>query len=84
MVDLLQRVFKDKVATPAWQAKLHQIHPCHGTQLSDDPANVAEEWAYTAKILDLMPPPTLSQAITPMAEKELKPATGPTPADVAL
>lgn len=53
--------FQRQIATPAGQEKLHQIHPGHGTQLNDDPAKVAEEWAYTAKILDLMPPPTLSR-----------------------
>lgn len=70
MVSLLQKVFKDKVATPAWQEKLHQILPSYGTQLNDDPAKVAEEWAYTAKILQLMPPPAISEIATPIAEKE--------------
>ncbi|UVL38186.1 malate dehydrogenase (quinone) [Pseudomonas sp. B21-040] len=85
MVSLLQKVFKDKVATPAWQEKLHQILPSYGTQLNNDPAKVAEEWAYTAKILELMPPPAISQVATPMAEKEEnKPAKEKAPADIAL
>ena len=85
MVSLLQTVFKDKVATPAWQEKLHQILPSYGTQLNNDPAKVAEEWAYTAKILELMPPPAISQVATPMAEKEEnKPAKEKAPADMAL
>jgi malate dehydrogenase (quinone) len=85
MVSLLQTVFKDKVATPAWQEKLHQILPSYGTQLNNDPAKVAEEWAYTAKILELMPPPAISQVATPMAEKEEnKPAKEKAPADIAL
>jgi malate dehydrogenase (quinone) len=85
MVSLLQTVFKDKVATPAWQEKLHQILPSYGTQLNNDPVKVAEEWAYTAKILELMPPPEISQVATPMAEKEEnKPAKEKAPADIAL
>jgi malate dehydrogenase (quinone) len=85
MVSLLQKVFKDKVATPAWQEKLHQILPSYGTQLNDDPAKVAEEWAYTAKILQLMPPPEISQVATPMAEKEQgAPVKEKAPADMAL
>lgn len=85
MVSLLQKVFKDKVATPAWQEKLHQILPSYGTQLNDDPTKVAEEWAYTAKILELMPPPTISQVATPIAEKEDgKPMKEKASSDMAL
>ena len=62
MLSVLQKVFKDKVATPEWQAKLHQIVPNYGTQLNNDPAKVAEEWAYTAKILQLPTPPVIGQA----------------------
>lgn len=85
MVSLLQTVFKDKVATPAWQEKLHQILPSYGTQLNDDPAKVAEEWAYTAKVLELMPPPAISQAATPIDEKqEATPKHEQAAADLAL
>ncbi|MGY2440054.1 MULTISPECIES: malate dehydrogenase (quinone) [Pseudomonas] len=68
MLSVLQKVFKDKVATPEWQAKLHQIVPSYGTQLNNDPAKVAEEWAYTAKILQLPTPPVIGQAAAPAAE----------------
>ncbi|ANH98763.1 malate dehydrogenase (quinone) [Pseudomonas koreensis] len=71
MLSVLQKVFKDKVATPEWQAKLHQIVPSYGTQLNSDPAKVAQEWAYTAKILELPTPPVIGQAApaAPAAEK---------------
>ncbi|WP_440972837.1 malate dehydrogenase (quinone) [Pseudomonas koreensis] len=71
MLSVLQKVFKDKVATPEWQAKLHQIVPSYGTQLNSDPAKVAQEWAYTAKILELPTPPVIGQAapVAPAAEK---------------
>ncbi|MFJ2682188.1 malate dehydrogenase (quinone) [Pseudomonas sp. NPDC087342] len=73
MLTVLQKVFKDQVASPAWQEKLHQIVPSYGTQLNNDPAKVAEEWAYTAKVLQLTPPPAIPQLTAP--------AAAPAPAD---
>jgi malate dehydrogenase (quinone) len=67
MLTVLQKVFKDKVATPAWQEKLHQIVPSYGTQLNVSPEKVAEEWAYTAKVLELTPPPAIGQVVAPAA-----------------
>ena len=67
MLTVLQKVFKDKVATPAWQEKLRQIVPSYGTQLNSNPAKVAEEWAYTAKVLELTPPPVIGQVAAPAA-----------------
>lgn len=64
---MLQKVFKDKVATPAWQEKLHQIVPSYGTQLNGSPEKVAQEWAYTAKVLQLTPPPAIGQVAAPVA-----------------
>ena len=75
MLTVLQKVFKDQVATPAWQEKLHQIVPSYGTQLNGNPAKVAEEWAYTAKVLQLTPPPAIPQLAAP--------AAAPAPADAA-
>jgi malate dehydrogenase (quinone) len=67
MLTVLQKVFKDKVASPAWQEKLHQIVPSYGTQLNNSPAKVAEEWAYTSKVLELTPPPAIGQVAAPAA-----------------
>ncbi|MGF6108988.1 malate dehydrogenase (quinone) [Pseudomonas frederiksbergensis] len=67
MLTVLQKVFKDQVASPAWQEKLHQIVPSYGTQLNGSPEKVAEEWAYTAKVLQLTPPPVIPQAAAPVA-----------------
>ncbi|MHC8407836.1 malate dehydrogenase (quinone) [Pseudomonas sp. TMB3-21] len=67
MLTVLQKVFKDKVASPAWQEKLHQIVPSYGTQLNGNPEKVAQEWAYTAKVLELTPPPAIGQAVAPAA-----------------
>ncbi|CAH0170204.1 malate dehydrogenase (quinone) [Pseudomonas frederiksbergensis] len=70
MLTVLQKVFKDKVATPAWQEKLHQIVPSYGTQLNSSPEKVAQEWAYTAKVLELTPPPVIGQVAAPAAPAE--------------
>lgn len=47
------------VASPAWQAKLHQIIPSYGTRLNDDPDRVYEAWKYTSGVLKLAPPPDI-------------------------
>ncbi|MBO9536523.1 malate dehydrogenase (quinone) [Herbaspirillum sp.] len=60
MLSVLEKVFKDKVATPAWQAKIRQIVPSYGTKLNDHPDQVAKEWAYTSDVLQLAPPPAIA------------------------
>ena len=77
MLTVLQKVFKDKVATPAWQEKLHQIVPSYGTKLNDSPEAVAKEWAYTAGVLQLTPPPAIPQRSAPTATEAAKPAAEP-------
>jgi len=62
MLSVLEKVFKDKVATPEWQAKLHQIVPSYGTKLNSDPARVQQEWNYTAEVLQLATPPVATGA----------------------
>ncbi len=65
MLSVLEKVFKDKVATPEWQAKLHQIVPSYGTKLNSDPARVQQEWNYTAEVLQLATPPVAPAPRTP-------------------
>ena len=86
MLTVLETVFKDKVASPEWQAKLHQIVPSYGTKLNGDPDRVAKEWAYTAEVLQLTPPPAIPAAThtaTP-SDAQAKPAPGNPAADMAL
>ncbi|WP_024681231.1 malate dehydrogenase (quinone) [Pseudomonas syringae] len=83
MLGVLEKVFKDKVATPEWQAKLRQIVPSYGTKLNNNPDRVAEEWAYTAEVLQLTPPPPVNKAgaaPTPAAQ----PAKSNPASDMAL
>ena len=86
MLSVLEKVFKDKVATPAWQEKLHQIVPSYGTKLNDDPARVAQEWAYTSEVLQLTPPPAINPALVPTATPTApaKPLPSNPAADMAL
>ncbi|MFW0754965.1 malate dehydrogenase (quinone) [Pseudomonas sp. H11T01] len=86
MLTVLEKVFKDKVATPAWQEKLHQIVPSYGTQLNGSPERVAQEWAYTAKVLQLDPPPVMGQVVVPQeaATAKPKPQQSNPAADMAL
>ncbi|MCO8164343.1 malate dehydrogenase (quinone) [Pseudomonas sp. 21LCFQ010] len=57
MLDLLGKVFKDQLATPAWQGKIKQIIPSYGFHLNDRPDEVQKTWAYTNEILQLAPAP---------------------------
>ena len=61
MLDVLQKVFAQKVATPEWQAKIRQIVPSFGEKLNDDPEKVAREWAYTSEQLQLPTPPAIDR-----------------------
>jgi malate dehydrogenase (quinone) len=72
MLQVLEKVFARKVATPEWQAKIRAIVPSYGTKLNDDPERVAREWADTSAVLQLPTPPQIDRAV-------LKPvATGST------
>lgn len=81
MLTVLEKVFKDKVATPAWQEKLRQIVPSYGTKLNESPERVAQEWAYTSEVLQLDPPPAIGKPgaavvpAKPAAAHEANPAT---------
>ena len=73
MLEVLNKVFKDKVATPAWQDKFREIVPSYGTHLNDDPQKVMEEWAYTSQILQLTPPPSIDKTVEPGQPKNIDP-----------
>ncbi|WP_462383124.1 malate dehydrogenase (quinone) [Pseudomonas sp. Marseille-QA0892] len=62
MLTVLEKVFKEKVATPEWQDKIRQIVPSYGTKLNDSPEAVQKEWNYTAEVLQLRKPPVIDGA----------------------
>ncbi|OBZ93330.1 malate:quinone oxidoreductase [Pararhizobium polonicum] len=60
MLDVLQKVFAERLATPEWQAKIRTIVPSYGTKLNEDPQALAQEWAKTAERLQLaIAPPAI-------------------------
>jgi malate dehydrogenase (quinone) len=70
MLNVLEKVFAQKVATPEWQAKIRQIVPSYGTKLNDDAQKAYQELVYTSEHLQLTPPPQ------PVAAAEVPAATG--------
>jgi malate dehydrogenase (quinone) len=83
MLTVLEKAFKDKVATPEWQAKIRQIVPSYGTKLNDSPEQVQQSWNYTAEILQLTPPPVINAAAIPPAAKD-KPLESKAARDMVL
>ena len=83
MLTVLEKAFKDKVATPEWQAKIRQIVPSYGTKLNDSPEQVQQSWNYTAEVLQLTPPPVINPAAIPAATKD-KPLESKAARDMAL
>ncbi len=49
----MEKVFKDKVATPEWQAKLKTIIPSYGTKLNGNVDATEQELEYTSRVLQL-------------------------------
>ena len=66
MLNLLKKVFADRLATPAWQERIRAIVPSYGVALNDHPDLLAREWAETAETLNLaVPSPAVHLATTP-------------------
>jgi malate dehydrogenase (quinone) len=83
MLTVLEKAFKDKVATPEWQAKIRQIVPSYGTKLNDSPEQVQQSWNYTAEVLQLTPPPVINPAAIPAATPD-KPLESKAARDMVL
>jgi malate dehydrogenase (quinone) len=64
MLDLMKQVFKDKLATPAWQSRIREMVPSYGTALNASAEKVQQEWTSTSQVLQLAPPPTLDAMTT--------------------
>lgn len=53
MLDLIGKVFKEQVATPAWQAKLKEIVPSYGQKLDGNVALTDKILGETSRVLQL-------------------------------
>lgn len=87
MLHLMEKVFKDKVASPEWQTKLKTIIPSYGTKLNGNVEATEQELQYTSEVLGLKydKPQVSDEAPKP----QLKPQAQPQPeqkavADIAL
>ena len=60
MLELLNRCFKDQLATPEWKDKLMQMIPSYGQKLAETPAlcDQVREWSNT--VLELKKPATVA------------------------
>lgn len=80
-------MFKDKVASPEWQAKLKTIIPSYGTKLNGNVEATEQELQYTSDVLGLKY--DKPQAADEAPKPQLKPQAPPQPeqktvADIAL
>lgn len=55
MLTLLERCFKDKMNTPAWQQKMKQMIPSFGEDLATNSTLLQEARAHTSEVLGLSP-----------------------------
>jgi malate dehydrogenase (quinone) len=87
MLHLMEKVFKDKVSTPEWQAKLKEIIPSYGTELNGNVAATEKELGDTSRVLMLDNPQPKAAEPAPAADNSSAPKKGEEQkqvADVAL
>jgi malate dehydrogenase (quinone) len=53
MLDLLKKVFPNRLSTAGWQAKIREIVPSYGIKLNEHPELLADHWGNTADTLQL-------------------------------
>lgn len=83
MLQLMETVFKEKVQSAAWQAKLKEIVPSYGMRLDGNPAAIEQALAWTSEVLQLHYEPVT--VVDEVPEATLKPLSGDKPmADIAL
>lgn len=82
MLHLMEKVFKEKVASPEWQAKLKTIVPSYRTKLNGNIEATEQELQYTSDVLGLKydKPQVVDEAPKP----QLKPQAQPQPAHKAV
>lgn len=82
MLHLMEKVFKEKVASPEWQAKLKTIVPSYGTKLNGNIEATEQELQYTSDILGLKYDKL--QVVDEAPKPQLKPQVQPQPAHKAV
>ena len=87
MLHLMEKVFKDKVASPEWQAKLKTIIPSYGTKLNGNVEATEQELQYTSEVLGLKydKPQVADEAPKPQLKPQAQPQSEQKAvADIAL
>ncbi|VFS78081.1 Malate:quinone oxidoreductase [Kluyvera cryocrescens] len=51
MLDLLEKVFKEKMQTAEWQQKIRAVVPTYGSTLTENPHLIDQTLAYTSEVL---------------------------------
>ncbi|WP_200916160.1 malate dehydrogenase (quinone) [Sphingomonas sp. Leaf20] len=66
MLDLLKKVFPNRLSSAGWQAKIREIVPSYGIKLNEHPELLADHWDRTAATLQLaVKSPAVHIATTP-------------------
>ncbi|OAT54574.1 malate:quinone oxidoreductase [Kluyvera georgiana ATCC 51603] len=53
MLELMEKVFKDKMQTAEWQTKIRAVVPTYGSTLTENPHLIERTLAYTSEVLGL-------------------------------
>jgi malate:quinone-oxidoreductase len=84
MLQLLEKVFKDKMQTAAWQAKIKAVVPTYGSRLNEHPQAIEETLAHTSEVLGLSYVPVRDADPVPQPQAKPQPVTIKEMADIAL
>lgn len=67
MLQLMEKVFKEKINSAEWQAKLKAIIPSYGTRLDGNAAEIEKALAWTSEVLELRYEPLTEADNVPQA-----------------
>jgi len=86
MLELMEKVFAERFASEAWQAKIKEIIPTFGVSLNNNIEAADEELRYSSEILGLTYDASLIADVTPPVQKPAIVTTGEAKpvADIAL
>lgn len=84
MLELMEKVFKDKMQTAEWQEKIRAVVPTYGSTLTENPHLIEKTLAYTSEVLGLRHEATREADPTPAVQVSSKPVEAKEMADIAL
>ncbi|KAA1051271.1 malate dehydrogenase (quinone) [Pseudocitrobacter sp. 73] len=84
MLQLLEKVFHEKMQTAAWQTKIKAVVPTYGSRLNEHPQAIEETLAHTSEVLELSYVPVRDADPTPQPQTKSQPVVVNEMADIAL